>query len=632
MKNKLDMEEQVNKENLQDTSVGLDENNEIPDGNDIDSAEESLLEEEKIPDPYVDKSVEIRNGMYGKWVYDKKGKTYLFDYMGAAVRIKKVIVYAETQDRVLELYFYDPHGVKVEFSIPRQKMTELNISEFTRKGVQVNRKNISTLLISIFNQEKKATMEIRHLTLGFSTYGGKKVFFGGKAINIKSFYDGALAVVPSGKFEIWKKMVEQEVIGTDLEIILAIASAAPLIDYFHETFHTGNLLVSLVGESSTGKTTAGCLAVSLGARSSSHGSMIFSFSDTANALMNSISSSYPTVIDEGSLIRFNPTSLLYNLAEGKEKGRMTGERKVAECNTFHTSIIMTSEKSILNMCDENTGLLVRCFEFEGGTWTKSASSSERIKTICEDNYGFVIPNIASLLLNMEEKGTISRVRENYSQYQADFVGILRKEGKYTSFAERICKMISVIALGADFFSKATGIQLDSVEIGKKVLSYTSVSDPAKLDIGQRAWEYICQYITTYYANFVIGSPVVPKDSSEDDYGQNGVPRDCKGRIDSIPLKILPDGQYVSAEAFLPEIVLEQILYRGGFQDKKIVLRKLREKGVLHSEKDRTISDIEIVSKRKIKGYRIYLPSIVEKKNEGKWEQAKLSQIPFINSK
>lgn len=180
MKNKLDMEEQVNKENLQDTSVGLDENNEIPDGNDIDSAEESLLEEEKIPDPYVDKSVEIRNGMYGKWVYDKKGKTYLFDYMGAAVRIKKVIVYAETQDRVLELYFYDPHGVKVEFSIPRQKMTELNISEFTRKGVQVNRKNISTLLISIFNQEKKATMEIRHLTLGFSTYGGKKVFLAGK--------------------------------------------------------------------------------------------------------------------------------------------------------------------------------------------------------------------------------------------------------------------------------------------------------------------------------------------------------------------------------------------------------------------------------------------------------------------
>ncbi|MBS5431175.1 MAG: DUF927 domain-containing protein [Lachnospiraceae bacterium] len=632
MKNNQNVEEKENKENIKNTDIGSEEKGQCTEENDGDSAGEPLPQEENIPDPYVDKSVEIRNGMYGKWVYDKKGKTYSFDYMGAAVRIKKIIVYAETQDRVLELYFYDARGEKVEFSIPRQKMTELNISEFTRKGVQVNRKNIGTLLISIFNQEKKATTEIRHLTLGFAMYRGKKVFFGGKAIDVKSFYDGKLAVVPSGKFEIWKRMVEKEVMGTDMEIILAIASAAPLIDYFHETFHTGNLLVSLVGESSTGKTTAGCLAVSLGARSSSHGSMIFSFSDTANALMNSISSSYPTVIDEGSLIRFNPTSLLYNLAEGKEKGRMTGERKVAECNTFHTSIIMTSEKSILNMCDENTGLLVRCFEFEGVTWTKSASSSECIKTISEDNFGFVIPNIASLLLNMEQAGTISRVRETYLQYQSDFVEILRKEGKYTSFAERICKMVAMIALGADFFSKATGIKLDSVKIGNKVLSYTAVSDPAKLDIGQRAWEYICQYITTYYANFVIGSPVVPKDSSEDEYGQNGVTRDCKGRIDSIPMKMLPDGQYVSAEAFLPEIVLEQILYKGGFQDKKIVLRKLREKGILHSEKDRTISDIEIIFKRKVKGYRIYLPVLVEKKEEEKWEQAKLSQIPFVNLK
>ncbi len=612
--------------------VVLNENAETVDADDRDSAEESLSEEENIPDPYVDKSVAIQYGMYGKWIYDKREKTFSFDYMGAAVLIKKVIIYAETQDRVLELYFFDAHGEKVEFSIPRQKMTELNISEFTRKGVQVNRKNVGTLLISIFNQEKKAITEIRHLTLGFAMYGGKKVFFGGKGININSLYDGKLAVVPSGEFEVWKKMVEEEVVGTEMELILAIASAAPLIDYFHETLHAGNLLVSLVGESSTGKTTAGCLAVSLGARSSSHGSMIFSFSDTPNALMNSISSAYPTVIDEGSLIRFNPTSLLYNLAEGKEKGRMTGERKVAECNTFHTAIVMTSEKSLLNMCDENTGLLVRCFEFEGVTWTKSADSSERIKTICEQNYGFVIPNIASLLLNMEEAGTISGVRETYSQYRSDFVEILRKEGKYTSFSERVCKMVAVIALGADFFSKATGIQLDSVEIGKKVLGYTAVSDPTKLDIGQRAWDYICQHITTNYANFVIGSPVVPKDSSEDDYGQNGVPRDCMGRIDSIPVKMLPDGQCISAEAFLPEIVLEQILYKGGFQDKKIVLRKLREKGILHSEKDRTISDIEIVSKRKVKGYRIYLPVLVEKKEEGKWEQAKLSQIPFMNLK
>ena len=53
--------------------------------------------------------------------------------------------------------------------------------------------------------------------------------------------------MPTGSFEIWEKMIREEVLGTDMEIILAIASAAPLIDYFHEILHTGNLLISLVG-------------------------------------------------------------------------------------------------------------------------------------------------------------------------------------------------------------------------------------------------------------------------------------------------------------------------------------------------------------------------------------------------
>ena len=126
MKNNQNVEEKENKENIKNTDIGSEEKVQSTEDNDSDSAGET------IPDPYIDKSVEIRNGLYGKWIYNKREKTYSFDYMGAAVRIKKIIVYAETQDRVLELYFYDARGEKVEFSIPRQKMTELNISEFTR--------------------------------------------------------------------------------------------------------------------------------------------------------------------------------------------------------------------------------------------------------------------------------------------------------------------------------------------------------------------------------------------------------------------------------------------------------------------------------------------------------------------
>lgn len=84
-------------------------------------------------------------------------------------------------------------------------------------------------------------MEIRHEKLGFSTYKSQKVFFGAKGIGVNSVYAGKLAVAPTGSFDVWKKMIVEEVVDTDMEIILAIAAAAPLIDFLKELVHTGNL-------------------------------------------------------------------------------------------------------------------------------------------------------------------------------------------------------------------------------------------------------------------------------------------------------------------------------------------------------------------------------------------------------
>lgn len=592
----------------EDESVGLDEKTESADENGGVSVEEPLTEEENIPDPYTDKSVEIRKGIFGKWCYDKKTGTYTFNYVGAAVYLSKIIIFAETMNRELELFFYDPQGEKITFSVPREKMTEQYISEFTRKGVQVQKKNMSIFLTSIFNQEKDATVEIQHQKLGFGIYKSKKVFFGAKGIGVNSLYAGKLAVMPTGSFEIWEKMIREEVLGTDMELILAIASAAPLIDYFHEILHTGNLLISLVGESSTGKTTAGCLAVSLGARCNFGDGMMLTFADSKNSIMNSLCSAYPTVIDEGSLIRFNPTSLLYELAEGREKGRLTRDLVRAESNTFHTAIFMTTEKSILGLCDQNTGLFVRCLEFEGVAWTKSAHSADCIKAVCEQNYGFVVTNIASLLLKYEAAGKTTEIVESYWGYQKKFVEQMQTEGKYTPITERICKNIALIALGAEFFSKVTKIRLDPMKIGEKVLGYTAVSDIERLDIGCRALDFLSQYVTGNYSNFVLGAPINPDDSSLSEYEQVNVPRDCKGRITSFPAKRIKNGDFVAAEVFLSELVFDDVLLKGGFQDKKVILKKWKENGVLHCDNDRYKSTFEIIRKQPVKGYRIFLPA------------------------
>lgn len=551
--------------------------------------------------PYIDHSVAIRNGMYGKWEYSKKTESTTFIPMGSAVYLEKVIVNAETLDRVMQLYFLDAHGERVSFSLPREKLTEQGISEFTRKGVQVTKKNISVLLATIFNQEKDVPCEMHHTELGFAIYQNQKVFYGAKGVNVPSSYNGQLAIQQTGDFNAWKTMVQTEVIGTNMELILAMASAAPIIDFYKDDLHTGNLLISLVGESSTGKTTAGCLAVSLGAKCSFSGdSMVATFADSKNSLMRSIYSSFPMLIDEGSLIRFNPTSMLYELAEGRERNRLTKDLTKAESRRFSTAIFMTSEKSLLNLCDENTGLYVRCMEFENITWTKSAESADKIKSVCEQNYGFVIELLVKKLLGLHKCNKSQTVVDKFKEFQQELVKYQRDKDRYTALTERICKMAALVVLGAYFFSDVTGIKLDSIEMGKRMLDNTAASDGERLDIGNRALDYICQYVAVNRAKFVL------KRATETDTPIS--PLDCKGRIQTFSARMTENGQHITAELFLPEIVFEEILQKGGFPDKKVVLKKLKDMGVLHSDKDRYISKFVVLSPPLVKGYRIYIPA------------------------
>ncbi len=78
--------------------------------------------------------------------------------------------------------------------------------------------------------------------------------------------------------------------------------------------------------------------------------------------------------------------------------------EVNESSRFRTALFLTSEKSILAQCNMNTGLLTRNFEFQNVTWTSSAESADRIKSVVTENYGHVIPRVAKWLLAQDRTG------------------------------------------------------------------------------------------------------------------------------------------------------------------------------------------------------------------------------------
>lgn len=541
----------------------------------------------------------IQDGCYGVWE-DYKGQM-VFSPLGNAVYVSAIYSDINTGHKTMKLNFVDSAGRRNDLDFPRGDLTETGVLSLASLGVQVTKQTAKTLIWSIQNQEPEAEQYLYHKKLGFIEYNGRKVFLGAEGIGVDSIYTGGLSIKAHGTYEEWISMVQSEVIGnTPLELILAVGVSGLFVDFLKDDISLENIIVHCINESSTGKTTAALLAVSCGGSPSFKGDgLVYSFADTQNALIASFNSSFPALIDEGSLCRWNPTNFLYNLAMGKEKRRLSKELELTDSAYFRTAIIVTSEKSLLNMCDENSGLLVRNIEFEGVQWTKNAASADKIKSVIQTNYGFLVPMVVERLLEIEQNGSKQQLLDSYWNWCETIVEDAKAGGTYNPLTERAAKQSAVILLASDFLVKELDIPLNIDGILQMLEKYSMVSDPDAVDIGARAHEYLMQYVNTYYSSFI---------SEEVEM----TTRECLGRIKSTLPYELKDGRTSSRLLLITQVQFQKILKQGGFMDKSIVLKRLKALDLLKAEQDRYLSDIVIQDGIRAKGYMIRIPDMLKK--------------------
>ena len=557
-------------------------------------------EKDKNENYLIQKKYSIHEGQYGVW--ETKGDSLNFVPKGAAVYLSRIINCIDTGEKILDLYFFDAHGCKIKVAFPRKDLSEQGIMALLGFGVQVLKQDAKALIVSILNQEPDVPCILKHEALGFTQYDTHTVFLAKKSIGVESRYGGKLRIGKKGSYKIWKKMVEDEVLGNiPLEFILAVAGSSVLVDYLREKVQIENVIVSMIGESSSGKTSAGLLMVSCGAKPSFKGdSLVFNFSDTQNALMALIKSGFPALIDEGSLCMYKQTQFLYNISMGKEKERCSIGAEKYDSSYFNTSIAITSEKSLLGMADENSGLLVRILEIENVVWTKDARSADKIKNTIYNNYGWLIPKLAELILNYESKGEQDEIISCYWQWNDYLVQRARKQGNYNSLTERACKQYALILLSASLIQMVMDIELHIDDIVEFIEAHNPVKDADHADIGSRALIYLKQYITKYYTQFV---------HPDDDSGYT--PQNCLGRIKNVRSSITKSGFSYGKRLYVTDVILEKILREGKFPDKKVILKKWKEAGILKCEKDRYLSNIIIANNLSVKGYIINLPETEE---------------------
>ncbi|WP_204172874.1 DUF927 domain-containing protein, partial [Staphylococcus sp. GDY8P72P] len=344
--------------------------------------------------------------------------------------------------------------------------------------------------------------------------------------------------------------------------LAVIFGASSLVTAFlkskYEVEFTGTIF-SFTGNSSTGKSTAAALAVSIAGNPTKGNNTLFrSWNGTRNALEGYLSQNFglPIVLDELSAATFKSTTgLLYSIAEGQGRQRANIHGGVKSLKNWGTSVISTAEHSIFNNSARNDGLNVRTIEISEA-FTRSADNADAIKKATSANYGHVMPLVAEYLLNREAE-VIQWFRTEHQWFKTQL------ENETSNTGIRMFKRYATITTSALILERVIATPIDLNAVRDYLINY-HLDSVSERDLSSKALETITQFVAQNRGKF-----------SEDNKLSNMI--ENYGLIelkdDHIQVKILKD-------------VFKHMLEENQYQDVNNVINALRDKGYIQSDPNR----------------------------------------------
>ncbi|MCE4990684.1 DUF927 domain-containing protein [Staphylococcus hominis] len=382
--------------------------------------------------------------------------------------------------------------------------------------------------------------------------------------------DSAYLLEPKGTFKDWLNMYMNEVKGhllLELAVVFGISAlVTAFLKHKHEVEFAG-IIFSFTGQSSTGKSTAAALAVSVAGNPTKGNKTLFrSWNSTRNALEGYLSNNYgiPMVFDELSSATFKDTTgLLYSIAEGQGRQRSNVHGEVKTPKNWGTSVISTSEYSIFTDSAQNDGLRVRTIEINE-RFTTNATNADNIKKAVALNYGHVLPLVAQYLINRENE-VIQWFYEEVDWFEAK----LNSETNNTGI--RMFKRYAVITTSAKILGRVLATDIDIAKIRDYFIHYHAHT-VSERSLADKAIEVITQFVAQNRGKF------------SDDTA-------LKNMIENYGLIALKD-DYIEVKIIAS--VFKNMLAEYHFQDVNNVVNALRDKGFIESDRDR------ITTKRTVK--------------------------------
>ena len=307
-------------------------------------------------------------------------------------------------------------------------------------------------------------------------------------------YTGSLNARRCGEEDAWNDMYSRCVAGhTPLELAVTLGSSACLVGYLSGKIGTETLFVNIVGKTSTGKTTMLNLAVSTAGPSvKKEGSLKISWNATGNGITGLLSGNagVPIAIDELSESASGDlTQLLFQIADGSSKLRAKTDGTPRPADTWHTTVLSTSNVSVYDFTNGNDALQTRVLEFEDVPWTRSAKEAEEINRVTASNAGFLIPKFAGALAKYTRDDLVDRLEG----IRSGLPPVENPSGKES----RIDLSISLLILTAEILEQDVQLQLNANKIRDFLCAYRKKTYRSKMREEDEAY---IRFVDCYYAN------------------------------------------------------------------------------------------------------------------------------------
>lgn len=542
----------------------------------------------------------IQNGYYGCWKHDRKSNGVIFEPLGKAVELDTVTTNIEDGEIQLTLSSYCM-GERKTVTVSRAEMADYTLLKSLSKiGLDVTKQYFDVFVDSIRIQEEY--MEANQILatrvynrLGWiyvpAADGSGRMQLHYRAIHliggVTAKYTGPYSVMPMGKLDEWKAMVQNEVVGQSaLELVLIAGLSAVVNGLIAPVTTKENPIVHLSYLSGKGKTTAVYLAASAfglpydgekhefekNGKVSIHRSVYGSWGSTENATVAQCAGNKGVVVIFNELAKFKGKDMgriVYDLSEGTDKTRLDSQMKAYTLESYHTTIISTGENSLLDRCkDKSEGLQSRVMELEC-PFTKDAEHSHKIKEACITHNGWAAPMLAKYIL---ENGSLSFVKGIYERYCRDLKSSTPAGRSTGRFIE---KFSALFMTTAELAGKALGIHFDLTGLQRFLLEY-EIANGSKRDTAANSYEEIIEACRIKECNFYHKGKVPSAIKPE-------TPKECWGRICEVDYS-LPDGRRVVQEFEIRQTIVHKLLEEKGYINRKTCIDAWKSSDVLDCEK------------------------------------------------